>query len=226
MLLVVNCMRHPQLADSLDRILADRLASASRPSEFRRLDDLPAIENPAHYDRLIITGSEASCLDSNPWDQPLETLADHFIQRNRPVMGICYGHQFLARMLAGRDCIRRSPSPEFGWADIRLGSSPLFRGITHPVCAVSHYDEVQGLSNGFRILAASANCAIHSFRYGDRPVWGIQFHPEYDPETSREVLDDIARTDPDFSGGAVDDRRPTSDLDQNRRFFTNFMELE
>src|SRR4051794_27909940 len=61
--------------------------------------DLPA--NPAAYDRVLVSGSKTSCLDSAPWVESLHEFIRRTLDLGRPFLGVCYGHQSLIRSLGG-----------------------------------------------------------------------------------------------------------------------------
>lgn len=144
-------------------------------------DDLPAPERATqHFDRLVISGSKTSCLDHFPWVGRLEELTRAFVSADKPVLGVCYGHQILARALGGRDIVRKGTTPEFGWTEIeQTGSTELFKGLPRKFMSFSsHYEEVSRLAPGFIHLAKSKDCGIQAVQLQGKRVFGIQFHPE------------------------------------------------
>ena len=52
----------------------------------------------------------------------------------------------------------------------------------------AHFDEVVDPPAPWRVLARSASCAVQAMRYGERPIWGIQAHPEIFPEHAVELM--------------------------------------
>ena len=160
MILVVNCFYEDSLAANFDQAVAGHLAGTGRPSRFLRWNQLEDLGDPAAYTHLIISGSVASATEDQPWDQPLGDLVRQFVAWRRPVLGICYGHQFLARILAGRDHVRRAAAPEFGFVDLDLPPNPLFRGLAKPLLMVSHNDEAFDLPGEFSVLASGPACGV------------------------------------------------------------------
>ena len=102
-----------------------------------------------------------------------------YLELDIPVLGICAGHQFMARHYGGD--ARESPIPEFGAMEIQLQNQggKIFQN-TSPAQTVweSHNDEVHEVPEGFFITASSPSCKVQGMENeaGDR--FGLQFHPE------------------------------------------------
>lgn len=95
-----------------------------------------------------------------------------------PVLGICAGHQFLALHFGG-EC-GPGEVPEFGAQEVEVvGESPLLAGVPRRFRAwTSHNDEVTVLPDGFETIARSETCPVQAMQHADRPLFGLQFHPE------------------------------------------------
>ena len=95
-----------------------------------------------------------------------------------PILGICAGHQFMALHFGGD--AKPARFPEFGKAQIVVTEKDvLFDGLPETFEAwESHNDEVAVVPPGFVILARSEYCACQAMRAKDRPLFGLQFHPE------------------------------------------------
>jgi GMP synthase-like glutamine amidotransferase len=143
------------------------------------------------YTHVILTGSEASIVEREAWvDQEIQFVRE-VLDKDIPVLGSCYGHQLLALALRGPAFVRRCPQPEIGWLPITIEAPhPLFgqRKTSTAYAFSSHFDEVSGLDDDFKILAFSPGCSIQAFQLADRPVWGIQFHPEIGIAAARQFL--------------------------------------
>jgi len=218
-------MKDDILAQSFDSAISRPLAKAGKKADFLRVPGAGEMPDLAKYSHFIISGSEASVIDDNPWEGLLEEISLNIIDMKKPLLAICYGHQFLVRALLGKQSARATATPEFGWVNISLTGNPLFAGITASVFMVSHYDEVYNLTEDFKIIASSPRCAVHAFQYKDLPVWGLQFHPEYNGEEADEIFDLIKKRDPAFSTYFFNGPRNEMQIEQNERIFINFLAI-
>lgn len=96
-----------------------------------------------------------------------------------PILGICYGMQFMTAALGGR--VVRAPKREYGFAELSLlqRANGLFKGIERTTsCWMSHGDSIQRLPEGFSVIASTANTRIAAAADPRRKLFGVQFHPE------------------------------------------------
>jgi GMP synthase-like glutamine amidotransferase len=185
-----NVDRHSWGAENLVRF-ARKVPGATIHVRRGPSDDLPPLERAVqNYDRLVMSGSRTSCLDHFPWVEKLENLARAFVQADKPVLGVCYGHQVLARAFGGRDIVRKGQKPEFGWTRIETTTqSPLFSGLPKVFYSYSsHFEEVARLAPGFVHLARSQDCGIQAVQLEGKRVFGIQFHPEKNIAEAEEIF--------------------------------------
>ena len=135
------------------------------------LDDIKAF-NPKG---IILSGGPNSVYDS---DYQADTgLFDLGV----PVLGICYGMQFMAHHLGG--AVSPGDQREFGYAQVKTIDSDLTRGIQdeapHTLDVwMSHGDKVSQLPEGFRIIGETPSCPIAMMENVTKHFYGIQFHPE------------------------------------------------
>ena len=94
-----------------------------------------------------------------------------------PVLGICYGLQFMVHALGGK--VRPADKREYGHAKVELkNGSRLFQGLPKVMAVwMSHGDEAVELPAGFR-LTASSSSAVAAIENPERKMWAVQFHPE------------------------------------------------
>ncbi|SNZ12155.1 GMP synthase (glutamine-hydrolysing) [Natronoarchaeum philippinense] len=157
----------------LDADLAEFDANAS---------ELPPSAEP--FDGVVVTGSRSSVYWDEQWIEPTKAWVREAAEAGIPCLGVCWGHQLLAEALGGE--VAAMGEYEIGYREISHGGdSVLFDGIDERFTAfTTHSDEVAAVPPGADVLAEN-DYSIHAFRK-DR-AFGVQFHPEYDPETARDV---------------------------------------
>jgi len=188
-------------------------------------DDLPS--SVRGFDKIVISGSRTSCLDTYPWVEKLESLVREAIESGTPLLGVCYGHQVLARAVAGRQIVREADQSEFGWTEIQIeAKSALLEGLPKKFFTFSsHFQEVAQVAPGFRRLASSRDCAIQAVELEGKPVFGIQFHPEKSIADAKEVIQERVE-----KGGASTvlfphDSEKLYSPEVGQRIFENFFKL-
>jgi GMP synthase (glutamine-hydrolysing) len=173
--------------------------SGDYPDMFRRLfADHPDVElvaydaingeipaDPSECEAWITTGSRHSVNDDEPWIRRLEDFVRDVAREQVPFVGICFGHQLIAKALGGRVV-----ESDRGWGvgikevevrgDIGLGRS--YRVLN------SHQDQVDRLPPGAEVLGWSEHCPISMIGVGDNII-GIQGHPEFEVQYSRALME-------------------------------------
>jgi GMP synthase-like glutamine amidotransferase len=156
------------------------------------------LPRPQDFSHFILTGSEASILNREPWVEREVDFVREAFRLDRPLLGSCYGHQLLALALAGPRHVGRCREPEIGWIPIEItADSPLLGPKGTAYTFSIHFDEVRDLEDPFLVLASSPVCPIQAFGMKDHPVWGLQIHPEIDVEAARGLLRDFGGVFPD-----------------------------
>jgi GMP synthase-like glutamine amidotransferase len=95
-----------------------------------------------------------------------------------PVLGICFGHQYLNYAAGGTLEMMPETRAEPAWPIAPLAPDPLFAGLPAPRCVESHRWRVASPGAGYRVIARSAD-GIEAVRHDTLPRAGVQFHPEY-----------------------------------------------
>ncbi len=95
-----------------------------------------------------------------------------------PVLGICYGLQYMADSLGGK--VIGSSKREYGFAELQVKKQQgLFKGVSRTTqCWMSHGDSIGSLPSGFVITASTANTPVAATENVKRNFYGLQFHPE------------------------------------------------
>jgi len=123
---------------------------------------------------VILSGSPASVHDKHA---PVPALSK--IKGVKPLLGICYGAQYLVHGFGGE--VMRSGNREYGRANlVKINSDdPLFRGITPGTQVwMSHGDTIEVLPEKYKITGSTADVMAGAFHISGEDTWGIQFHPE------------------------------------------------
>jgi GMP synthase (glutamine-hydrolysing) len=136
---------------------------------------------------IILSGGPSSVYDA---DAP--PADPRVLQLGLPVLGICYGLQFMVHTLGGN--VRAAEKREYGHANVEvLDHSLLFEGLPKKLSVwMSHGDEAVELPTGFRLIASSPN-AVAAIEAPERKMWAVQFHPEVrHTQSGTEILRNFA----------------------------------
>jgi GMP synthase (glutamine-hydrolysing) len=121
---------------------------------------------------IILSGGPSSVYDA---DAP--PADPRVLELGLPVLGICYGLQFMVHTLGGK--VRAASKREYGHADVEIqNGARLFHGLPGKLSVwMSHGDEAVELPSGFHLVASSPN-AVAAIEAPERKMWAVQFHPE------------------------------------------------
>ena len=138
-------------------------------------------------DGFIITGSKSSVYDDKQWIRDLEALIQKLHAKRKKMVGICFGHQIIAKALGGE--VSKSDK---GWGvgihTYDLDKAP-FAGADDGQLklVVSHQDQVHELPPGARNVVSNAHCENAGFVIGDH-IFTLQGHPEFIDEYSEVIM--------------------------------------
>lgn len=157
-------------------------SNGTRVVEVCQGDDLP---DPQQLSGVVLTGSHAMVTDREDWSERTAAWIPRVVRAEVPLLGICYGHQLLARAMGGT--VGQNPlGSQFGTVEVRLQEpaslDSLFGGFSSILRAhTCHVQSVLALPPGAKLLASSDRDPHQAFSLG--PVaWGVQFHPEFKAE--------------------------------------------
>ena len=147
---------------------------------------------------VILSGSPFSVYDEKAFKTELADIRGKY-----PLLGICYGAQFMAYANGGT--VESADSREYGRAKLEYinASDPLLKGIeTGAQVWMSHGDTITALPDKFKIIASTDQVPVAAYRVEGEQVWGVQFHPEvYHSECGTEILRNFVV---DICGGKQD----------------------
>jgi GMP synthase (glutamine-hydrolysing) len=122
---------------------------------------------------IVLSGGPCSVYDADAPPADAKVLG-----LDVPILGICYGLQFITHHLGGK--VRSAEKREYGHAEVSIvdDKNPLFESLpAHLTVWMSHGDEALELPAGFHLTAKTAN-AVAGIANPERRIWAVQFHPE------------------------------------------------
>ncbi len=150
----------------------------------RRLRELDTFCEILPYDKfpyddpsvigVILSGSPYSVYDPEAFKVDLSRIRGKY-----PILGICYGAQYMSQLYGGR--VEPAGTREYGRANLRSfeHDNPLFKGFDeNSQVWMSHGDTITAIPEGFRCIASTDKVQYAAYQAADEPLWGVQFHPE------------------------------------------------
>ena len=123
---------------------------------------------------VILSGSPFSVYDEKAFKIDLSEIRGKY-----PILGICYGAQYMAYTLGGR--VEPAGTREYGRANLAKfdHDNPLLKGLSdNSQVWMSHGDTITAIPDGFKVIASTAKVAIAAYQAEGEKLWGVQFHPE------------------------------------------------
>lgn len=156
---------------------------------YRTLQDLKVetkiLLNTASFDE--VKSADALCLSGSgglvSQGASLGNCSVYLEKFSGPILGMCASHQLIGEFFGGK--VRsasdsESGTPEFGKIEITIDKeADLFKGLPKKFAVwESHNDEVSEISSELELLAHSDTCSFEAIKHIERPIYGVQFHPE------------------------------------------------
>ncbi len=156
---------------------------------------IPNTMDPEYFirenvDGIVLSGGSPSISFE---DHMLGRLGD-YMNLDLPILGICVGAQFIGKYFGGK--VGPANVPEYGKTEIFIiEKNDLFENLPDKfIVWESHNDEVKELPEGFLHLAYSQNCKIQAFKHKNKPIYGVQFHPEVEnTEYGNEIFSNFLK---------------------------------
>lgn len=151
------------------------------------VDERERLPGPGEVAAVIVTGSPARIADQLPWMRRAQQALRELVERNVPVLGICFGHQLLGMALGGLS----GPNPrgrEIGTVElITFDDDSLLPANRCFSVSMTHLDVVLQLPPGAEPIAATALDSYASIRFAEQ-AWGVQFHPEMNGAIMKDYI--------------------------------------
>jgi GMP synthase (glutamine-hydrolysing) len=179
--------------------------------------ETPDLKRQEPVQGVIIAGSALSVFEPGvPHAKALAEVVETCVMHAWPLLGICFGAQFIAHTLGG-SVVRDKVNEELGTHEVRLHPEAGFDKLLGDLPASflaqqAHQDRIECLPEGGILLASSDFCRVQAFRVQGAPVYGVQFHPERSHKDmahrlDRNLLD--RQEDQHFIERAKESLRPT-----------------
>lgn len=123
---------------------------------------------------VILSGSPYSVHDEQAFKVDLSRFVGKY-----PVLGICYGAQFISYANGGK--VERTETREYGRAHLQYidTADPLFRGFEDKSQVwMSHGDTITAIPSDYHVIASTEDVKFAAYASSEKPVWAVQFHPE------------------------------------------------
>lgn len=183
------------------QLIARRVRELNIYSEIHPFNKIPT--NIDDYKAVILSGSPFSVRG----DQALHPDLSN-IQGKKPLLGVCYGAQYLAHFSGGN--VAPSNTREYGRANLSYvkEAEALFQGIsTGSQVWMSHSDTIKELPTNGELLASTHDVENAAYKINGETTFAIQFHPEvYHSTDGKQLLENflvnIASVNPDWTPNA------------------------
>ncbi|MCD5425729.1 MAG: GMP synthase subunit A [Methanosarcinaceae archaeon] len=155
----------------------------------RDLDmDVKLIKNTTTVDDIFKKNPDGLILSGGPTMDRVGLCAEYVREIKVPILGICLGHQLIAKTYGGE--IGKGNHGGYASVNVKvIEENDILKGIGPDISVwSSHADEVLRLPNDFIQLARSDICEIEAMKHKNRPLYGVQWHPEVVQTKSGESL--------------------------------------
>lgn len=148
-------------------------------------------------DGVVLTGSTAGVYESDKhdWIPEQKVLVRELVDREIPLLGVCFGHQIVNAALGGSV---EHVGSEAALVVASLAADPIFEGVD-PVVVSLHGDEVVEIGEDLEVIASADHAHVFGTRHRSAPVRTVQFHPEITADLRQHLIADFDWDEREFS---------------------------
>ena len=142
------------------------------------------------FDGIILSGGLITVSEKKkyPYLTKLIKLIKEYAKEDIPILGICLGQHLIADAFGGK--VEEMDELEVGFQKITIKKrNALLKGVPKEFYAFNYHEQhISQLPKDFENFASSDKCKPHLIKHKTKPIFGIEFHPEYDKHTAVEIL--------------------------------------
>lgn len=145
----------------------------------RDLDqDVELMKNTSSIAEILEKEPDGLILSGGPTLERAGNCSAYIQEIDLPILGICLGHQVMAQTYGG--AVRTGSSGGYAAVEIEiLEENDILKGLgPRTKVWASHADEVSKLPSDFIRLARSNICEVEAMKHNEKPLYGVQWHPE------------------------------------------------
>lgn len=138
---------------------------------------------------IVLSGSNSSNYNKNI-NRNINFLC--LINFDVPILGICYGHQSIGLFYNSE--LKKHNTKQLGQKELFLKKSPLFYKLKDiEELFVNHNLYLDNIKNNFDIIARDNKNIVYGIQHKNKPIYGVQFHPELSKYVGTQILDNFIK---------------------------------
>ncbi len=143
-------------------------------------------EFPEDPEVVIISGSTSGIYEDEEWIDLLVERTREYIQNDVPVLGLCFGHQVVAKAMGAE--VVQMDEYEIGYRPVSFEENEIFEGLDSVEYPFNtHQDKVIDLPDELESIAET-DVSVQGIQHSEKPVYGVQFHPELTPPIKEKAI--------------------------------------
>ena len=143
-------------------------------------------EFPEDPEIVVISGSTSGIYEDEEWIESLVEKTEEYIANDIPVLGLCFGKQVIAKAMGAE--VVQMDDYEIGYRPVEMEDSEIFEGLSSIEYPFNtHQDKVRDLPEELEVIAQTDVC-IQAVQHAEKPVYGVQFHPELTPDVAEKAI--------------------------------------